>query len=103
MEAAYKPTVNGELDTQNFEKFDEGESPPSDAPRVGPWRKMLTSKDSNFIGYTFKKSDLLKSAGTEGIDVSPSESSKPPSLMSLFDQIDLRDSVIAEDDPKPNI
>lgn len=23
MEAAYKPTVSGELDTQNFEKFDE--------------------------------------------------------------------------------
>lgn len=23
MEAAYKPTVNGELDTQNFEKFPE--------------------------------------------------------------------------------
>ena len=23
MEAAYKPTVTGELDTQNFEKFDE--------------------------------------------------------------------------------
>lgn len=28
--------------------------------------QMLTSKDSNFIGYTFKKSDLLKSAGTAG-------------------------------------
>lgn len=23
MEAAYKPTVNGEMDTQNFEKFPE--------------------------------------------------------------------------------
>lgn len=23
MEAAYKPVVNGDLDTQNFEKFDE--------------------------------------------------------------------------------
>lgn len=28
--------------------------------------QMLTSKDANFIGYTFKKSDL-KSAGTAGI------------------------------------
>ncbi|KAI3460230.1 hypothetical protein Pfo_016893 [Paulownia fortunei] len=101
MEAAYKPTVNGDLDTQNFEKFDEGEKPPSNAPRVGPWRKMLTSKDANFIGYTFKKSDLLKSAGTAGIDMSSNGSSKPPSLMSLFGQIDLQDSVIAEDDPKP--
>ncbi|KAL0392052.1 UNVERIFIED_CONTAM: Serine/threonine-protein kinase-like [Sesamum radiatum] len=102
MEAAYKPTVNGDLDTQNFEKFDEGEKPPSNAPRVGPWRKMLTSKDANFIGYTFKKSDLLKSAGTAGIDVSSNGSSKPPSLMSLFGQIDLQDTVIAEDDPKPH-
>ncbi|KAL6521920.1 hypothetical protein OROMI_031797 [Orobanche minor] len=104
MEAAYKPTVNGDLDTQNFEKFDEGEKPPSNTPRVGPWRKMLTSKDANFIGYTFKKSDILKSAGTSGIlDMASAGSSKPPSVMSLFDQMDLKDSVIAEDDRKPLI
>ncbi|KAH6781218.1 Protein kinase family protein, partial [Perilla frutescens var. hirtella] len=102
MEAAYKPVVNGDLDTQNFEKFDEGENPPSNTPRVGPWRKMLTSKDANFIGYTFKKSDL-KSAGTAdytGIDVSSNASSKPPSLVALFGQVGLEDSVIAEDEPK---
>ncbi|CAA0840667.1 Protein kinase family protein [Striga hermonthica] len=103
MEAAYVPTVNGDLDTQNFEKFDEVEKPPSDTPRVGPWRKMLTSKDANFIGYTFKKSDLLKSADTAGIDLSSNGPSKPPSVMSLFGQMDLRDSVIAEDDPKPHV
>ncbi|KAJ9567654.1 hypothetical protein OSB04_003620 [Centaurea solstitialis] len=67
MEAAYKPIVTGELDTQNFEKFPEVEDPQSAVPRVGPWRKMLTSKDSNFIGYTFKKSDMLKSVGTSGM------------------------------------
>ncbi|XP_051124411.1 uncharacterized protein LOC127246847 isoform X2 [Andrographis paniculata] len=39
VEAAYKPTVNGDLDTQNFEKFDESANPPSNAPKVGPWRK----------------------------------------------------------------
>ncbi|XP_012838714.1 PREDICTED: LOW QUALITY PROTEIN: serine/threonine-protein kinase tricorner [Erythranthe guttata] len=103
MEAAYKPTVNSDLDTQNFEKFEEGEKPPSDTPRVGHWRKMLTSKDANFIGYTFKKSDLLKSAESAGIDLSSNGSSKPPSLMSLFGQIDLQDEVIAEEDPKPHI
>ncbi|KAL8513899.1 hypothetical protein ACS0TY_013136 [Phlomoides rotata] len=102
-EAAFKPTVNGDLDTQNFEKFDEGAHPPSDAPRVGPWRKMLTSKDSNFIGYTFKKSDLLKSAGTAGIDATPNGSSRHPSLVSLFGQVGLQDSVIAEDEPKPRV
>ncbi|KAK2995603.1 hypothetical protein RJ640_020239 [Escallonia rubra] len=65
-EAAYKPTVTGDLDTQNFEKFPEVEGPCT-IPRVGPWRKMLTSKDANFIGYTFKKSDMLKSVGASGV------------------------------------
>ncbi|XP_073045965.1 uncharacterized protein [Primulina eburnea] len=104
-EAAYKPTVNGDLDTQNFEKFDEGENPPSTAPRVGPWRKMLTSKDANFIGYTYKKSDIIKSVGAAaGIEVNSNESSKPRSLVSLFGQIEVQDDVIAEDGPtKPQI
>ncbi|GJU51562.1 serine/threonine-protein kinase tricorner-like protein [Tanacetum coccineum] len=66
MEAAYKSIVTGELDTQNFEKFPKVEDPQSAVPRVGPWRKMLTSKDSNFIGYT-KKLDMLKSVGASGM------------------------------------
>ncbi|KAI5656195.1 hypothetical protein M9H77_24988 [Catharanthus roseus] len=101
MEAAYKPTVNGDLDTQNFEKFTDVEDPPSTAPRVGPWRKMLTSKDANFIGYTFKKSDIVKSIGTSGMDMSirSTVSKKPPSLVSLFGRIDLEDT-IAEDEQK---
>lgn len=32
--------------------------------------QMLTSKDANFIGYTFKKSDILKSAETSGAPLS---------------------------------
>ncbi|XP_042477060.1 serine/threonine-protein kinase tricornered-like isoform X1 [Macadamia integrifolia] len=93
MEAAYKPTVNGELDTQNFEKFDEVGGPQSALPRVGPWRKMLTSKDSNFIGYTYKKSDVLKSIGTSGTNMKPNGSAKTPSVVSLFGRIDLQESV----------
>nr|XP_027093295.1 serine/threonine-protein kinase tricorner-like isoform X1 [Coffea arabica] len=84
MEAVYKPRVNGELDTQNFEKFAEVGDAPSTGPIVGPWRKMLTSKDANFIGFTFKKSDALKSLGTSGVVTRSSASSKPPSLVSLF-------------------
>ncbi|KAF9599959.1 hypothetical protein IFM89_001994 [Coptis chinensis] len=84
MEAAYKPTVNGELDIQNFEKFEELGGPPSELPRVGPWRKMLTSKDANFIGYTFKKSDMQKSVGASGTYKRPKSSSNTPSLVSLF-------------------
>ncbi|KAF8406317.1 hypothetical protein HHK36_008403 [Tetracentron sinense] len=100
MEAAYKPTVNGELDTQNFEKFDEVEGPSSALPRVGPWRKMLRSKDANFIGYTFKKSDTLESIGTSGTEMRSNESSRIPSLISLFGRADLQESVNLEDDHK---
>ncbi|KAI4389535.1 hypothetical protein MLD38_001751 [Melastoma candidum] len=91
MEAAYKPTVNGELDTQNFEKFPEVDGPPSSAPTVGPWRKMLTSKDTNFIGFTFKKSDVLKAMDDSDTDLKPKGVSRTPSLVSLMNQIELSD------------
>ncbi|KAF9680982.1 hypothetical protein SADUNF_Sadunf06G0178300 [Salix dunnii] len=45
MEAAFKPEVNGELDTQNFMKFDE---------------MLLTPKDLSFVGYTYKNFDAVK-------------------------------------------
>ncbi|TYI28094.1 hypothetical protein ES332_A05G220100v1 [Gossypium tomentosum] len=87
VEAAYKPTVNGDLDTQNFEKFPEIDIPPSAIPQVGPWRKMLTSKDTNFIGFTFKKSDIAKSLESSGTDRTASGPSKAPSLISLLGMI----------------
>ncbi|CAN0918538.1 Serine/threonine-protein kinase CBK1 [Linum grandiflorum] len=60
MEAAFKPEVNGELDTQNFMKFDEL-NPPAPLPGSGPTRKMLsTPKDMNFVGYTYKNFDAVK-------------------------------------------
>ncbi|KAL8166020.1 hypothetical protein V2J09_007519 [Rumex salicifolius] len=94
MEAAYKPRVNGETDTQNFEKFDDVEGQ-SSTPKVGPWRKMLASKDSNFIGFTFRKSDMIKSGGNSGPDSKTNGSSKPPSLVSLFDRMEMQDPVDA--------
>ncbi|KAI8549918.1 hypothetical protein RHMOL_Rhmol06G0062500 [Rhododendron molle] len=145
MEAAYKPIVVGELDTQNFEKFPDVEDPPSTIPRVGPWRKgrklvlssplqtkkldswkscmflnltgklekdyaiwmlveMLTSKDANFIGYTFKNSDIsemLKSGRTSDADMMRSKGlSKTPSLTSLFGQINLEENELVEGDEK---
>ncbi|OMO67265.1 hypothetical protein CCACVL1_20668 [Corchorus capsularis] len=39
MEAAFKPQVDGELDTQNFMKFDEAECPPA-RTGSGPLRKV---------------------------------------------------------------
>ncbi|MED6162247.1 hypothetical protein PIB30_068566 [Stylosanthes scabra] len=100
-EAAFKPTVTGELDTQNFEKFPDVEGPPSVTATVGPWRKMLTSKDTNFIGYTYKKSDILKSLESSGADVKVNGSSNGPSLISLLGRIDLQDTVIPETEQKP--
>ncbi|CAN6721573.1 unnamed protein product [Malus baccata var. baccata] len=102
-EAAYKPTVVGDLDTQNFEKFPEVEGQQSTMPTVGPWRKMLTSKDTNFIGYTFKKSDVLKSLESSGTDMQSNGSSKSPSLISLLGRIDLQETMIPEGDQKQDI
>ncbi|KAK8547256.1 hypothetical protein V6N13_097972 [Hibiscus sabdariffa] len=58
MDAAFKPRVEGELDTQNFMKFDE-----VDIPRTGsgPLKKtFLAPKDLNFVGYTYKNFEAVK-------------------------------------------
>ncbi|XP_039041215.1 serine/threonine-protein kinase CBK1-like isoform X1 [Hibiscus syriacus] len=61
MDAAFKPEVNGELDTQNFMKFDELDAPSPARSSSGPSRKMLlTPKDLNFVGYTYKNFDAVK-------------------------------------------
>ncbi|KAG6608362.1 Serine/threonine-protein kinase CBK1, partial [Cucurbita argyrosperma subsp. sororia] len=61
MEAAFKPEVNGELDTQNFMKFDELDPPIPGKRGSGPSRKMLlTPKDLSFVGYTYKNFDAVK-------------------------------------------
>jgi len=60
MGAAFKPEVTGELDTQNFLKFDELD-PPQARSGSGPYRKtLLTPKDISFVGYTYKNFDAVK-------------------------------------------
>ncbi|KAF6152332.1 hypothetical protein GIB67_005986 [Kingdonia uniflora] len=73
MEAAFKPEVKGELDTQNFLKFDELR--PSTAARTGSAtsrKTLLTPDDLNFVGYTYKNFDAVKglhqSHGDSGSD-----------------------------------
>ncbi|KAL4307742.1 hypothetical protein HN51_042140 [Arachis hypogaea] len=58
MEAAFKPQVVGELDTQNFMKFDEVDPPTNERLGSGTSRKM--PKDLNFVGYTYKNFDAVK-------------------------------------------
>ncbi|KAG5541194.1 hypothetical protein RHGRI_021150 [Rhododendron griersonianum] len=79
MEAAFKPEVNGELDTQNFMKFDELDT--HIPPRIGsgPSRKMLlTPRDLSFVGYTYKNFDAVK-ALRNSPDVTRSTSPNRPS------------------------
>ncbi|GFY96735.1 AGC (cAMP-dependent, cGMP-dependent and protein kinase C) kinase family protein [Actinidia rufa] len=84
MEAAFKPEVNGELDTQNFMKFDELDPPTQPRTGLGPSRKMLlTPTDLSFVGYTYKNFDAVKALRNSS-DVTRSTSPKRPSIDSIF-------------------
>uniref|UniRef100_I1JB62 non-specific serine/threonine protein kinase n=1 Tax=Glycine max TaxID=3847 RepID=I1JB62_SOYBN len=67
MQAAFIPEVNDELDTQNFEKFEEGDKQTVPSSKAGPWRKMLPSKDINFVGYTYKNFEIVNDHEIPGI------------------------------------
>ncbi|KAL8156301.1 hypothetical protein AgCh_001412 [Apium graveolens] len=67
MEAAFIPEVNDELDTQNFEKFNESKHQTQASARSGPWRKMLSSKDVNFVGYTYKNFEIVNDYQVPGM------------------------------------
>nr|AAD25647.1 putative protein kinase [Arabidopsis thaliana] len=67
MDAAFVPEVNDDLDTQNFEKFDESESETQTSSKSGPWRKMLSSKDINFVGYTYKNFEIVNDYQVPGM------------------------------------
>ncbi|KAL8146958.1 hypothetical protein AgCh_004617 [Apium graveolens] len=87
MEAAFIPEVNDELDTQNFEKFDESEHQAQASARSGPWRKMLSSKDVNFVGYTYKNFEIVNDYQVPGMAELKKKNTKPkrPTIKSLFE------------------
>ncbi|KAG2722051.1 hypothetical protein I3843_02G096300 [Carya illinoinensis] len=87
MKAAFIPEVNDELDTQNFEKFEEADKQIQTSSKAGPWRKMLSSKDINFVGYTYKNFDIVNDDQLPGIAELKKKSTKTkrPSIKSLFD------------------
>ncbi|XP_057546973.1 uncharacterized protein LOC130825660 [Amaranthus tricolor] len=88
MEAAFIPEVKDELDTQNFEKFEETDTQPHPTnPKAGPWRKMLPSKDVNFVGYTYKNFEIVNDHEVPGISEIKKKhnKSKRPTIKSLFD------------------
>lgn len=90
MEAAFIPEVNGELDTQNFEKFEETGTPGQSSSKSGPWRKMLPSKDVNFVGYTYKNFEIVTDHEIPGIAELRKKNNKPkrPTIKSLFESAD---------------
>ncbi|GAB4850886.1 hypothetical protein Ancab_030187 [Ancistrocladus abbreviatus] len=87
MDAAFIPEVNDELDTQNFEKFEETESQIQTSSKSGPWRKMLSSKDVNFVGYTYKNFEIVNNHEVPGIAELKKRNTKAkrPTIQSLFD------------------
>ncbi|KAJ7539678.1 hypothetical protein O6H91_11G105100 [Diphasiastrum complanatum] len=85
MDAAFKPEVNSELDTQNFEKFEENGPQAQTSSKSGPWRKMLPSKDVNFVGYTYKNYEIVQDAHVPGVELRKKGKPKRPSVKSLFD------------------
>ncbi|KAJ7533044.1 hypothetical protein O6H91_13G030900 [Diphasiastrum complanatum] len=118
MEAAFKPEVSGELDTRNFEKFEEVDPQPQLSSKSGLWRKifqviylkiqkflilvsplpgvlhpfllnmMLNSKDVNFVGYTYKHLDVFKGIHTN-VDAKKKLPPKRPSIISIFETTNL--------------
>lgn len=57
------PTVEHELDTQNFEHFDEDrldhQQEGAAASGLGRGNRWLAKADPNFIGYTYKSWDVV--------------------------------------------
>ncbi|XP_024531369.1 serine/threonine-protein kinase 38 [Selaginella moellendorffii] len=86
MEAAFKPEVANELDTQNFEKFEDSNSQAQPASKSGPWRKMLPSRDVNFVGYTYKNFEIHQDARVPGMaELRKKGRPRRPSIKTLFD------------------
>ncbi|XP_042467882.1 serine/threonine-protein kinase tricornered-like [Zingiber officinale] len=86
MDAAFIPEVKDELDTQNFEKFEECDAHVHTSSKSGPWRKMLSSKDLNFMGYTYKNFEIVHDHEVPGIaELKKKSKSKKPSIKSLFE------------------
>ncbi|CAL5425063.1 unnamed protein product [Camellia sinensis] len=95
MEAAFIPEVNDELDTQNFEKFDEADNQTQTSSKSGPWRKMLSSKDINFVGYTYKNFEIVNDYQVPGMAELKKKNTKPkrPTIKTLFeDECDSSDT-----------
>ncbi|XP_051141704.1 uncharacterized protein LOC127258764 [Andrographis paniculata] len=87
MEAAFVPEVNDELDTQNFDKFEESVHHTQTSSKSGARSKMLSPKDINFVGYTYKNFEIVHDYQVPGMAELKKKNSKPkrPTIKSLFE------------------
>ena len=69
----HRPVVSHQLDTRNFEDFEEDES----MRKKSELGETDAGKDSNFVGYTYKNVEVV---GDEVVKVNPTR----PSLTTLF-------------------
>ena len=72
--APYQPEVVGELDTQNFESFDEDDA----FAKKQKQNVAASRKDLDFIGYTYKNFEVV------GEEVQKKKGKAKPSLASIF-------------------
>ncbi|XP_029123214.1 uncharacterized protein [Elaeis guineensis] len=94
MEAAFIPEVKDEFDTQNFEKFEESGNHIQTSSKLGPWRKMLSSKDLNFMGYTYKNFEIVNDHEVPGIaELKKKSKANRPTIKSLFERINPEERV----------
>eukprot|EP00271_Cylindrocystis_brebissonii_P014092 TRINITY_DN3514_c0_g1_i1.p1 TRINITY_DN3514_c0_g1~~TRINITY_DN3514_c0_g1_i1.p1 ORF type:complete len:553 (+),score=102.16 TRINITY_DN3514_c0_g1_i1:740-2398(+) len=84
IEAAFIPEVQGELDTQNFEQFEELDAGAQQGQK-GPWRKMLSSKDVNFAGYTYKNVEIVEETHATIAELKKKSKQKRPTISALFE------------------
>lgn len=83
----YQPTVEHELDTQNFEQFsEEGKGAGSSRQR------RLAKPDMNFIGYTYKNWEAVDSDDNAGMVQLSKKKSSRPSITQAFSSIGITSS-----------
>ena len=78
VKAPYTPDVDGELDTQNFEHFDEEKKDSRAGERGGEGRRK-EKKDLDFVGYTYKNFEVVGNG-----EVRKKAARQRPSIASIF-------------------
>lgn len=101
MEAVIIPEIQDELDTRNFEKYEELGVPGQTPSKSGPLRKKLSPKDVNFVGYTYKNFEIVNEHHLSGITEMRKKpiKTKRPSVTTLFATADSSEQTVQRSYP----